>query len=318
MDIRGRFFGLLSKYWWVLALVVAAGLMFTNSPIFKYLIWIFAVPFLIMMFFPFFVQIFAPAFFLISSLANHFKESKNMSFGKKYIFIPMALLSAVIFILAQTILSIWVFFVSFIIWADLIGGFWATLLIFFFGLAPLAIVTAPFILWFKAGFVMFLSTGIFFLMALFWYGLSKLALSENYSSTPDDYLGYSPHTFLLGALAAQIIALPFYQFKAIQIGSAISDIGGIVFLFLTGVAAIKWHLIKRRLSNEERTGLYEPSIWAYILGFVITSFLFSIFNSHNISTVTLAWLNAFFAIAIINKFFCGIGNKMSRKQGVGI
>lgn len=103
---------------------------FTKSPIFNYILLIFAVPFLLLFFSPFLIQLFAPAFFLFSSLANHFKETKNMPFEKKYLFIPMALLSAVIFILAQTILSIWVFVVSFITWADLIGAFLATLLIF--------------------------------------------------------------------------------------------------------------------------------------------------------------------------------------------
>jgi hypothetical protein len=240
-----------------------------------------------------------------------------MPAGKKYIFIPMALLSAVVFILAQTVLSVWVFIVSFITWADLIGAFLATLLIFFFGLAPLAILTAPFVLWIRGGLSIFLNIGIFFLMALFWYGLSSLALSENYySSTPEDYLGYSPQTFLLGALATQVLALPFYQFKAFRIGELISEIGGLIFLGLTVIASIKWFIIKRSLDKDEKRGLYKPSVWAYILGFLITDFIYAIFNSHQVSTAVLMWLNLFFAFALIGRFVGFIQKKLVKQKAL--
>lgn len=317
MDVRRRFVEVLSKFWWIIALLLIGGAIFTKVAIFKYIVFVIAIPFLIFLFLPFFIQLFAPAFFLFSSLVSHFKEAKNMPLGKKYIFIPMALLSVVVFILAQTVLSIWVFIVSFITWADLIGAFLATLLIFFFGLAPLAILTAPFVLWIRGGLSIFLNIGIFFLMALFWYGLSNLALSENYySSTSEDYLGYSPQTFLLGALATQVLALPLYQFKAFRIGELISEIGGLIFLGLTVIAAIKWFIIKKGLDKDEKLSLYKPSVWAYILGFLITDFLYAIFNSHQVSTIVLMWLNLFFAFALIGRFIGFIQRKLVRQEAL--
>jgi hypothetical protein len=297
-----RLFGFLSKYWWLLAIGCIAALFFTKSHIFTYVILIFAIPFLILFFLPFIIQLFAPAIFLFSTLVNHFKESKNMPQGKKYIFIPMAILAAVVFILAQTVLSIWIFVISFMIWANVIGTFFAIVLIFFFGLAPLAILTAPFAIWIKEGTSAFFNISAFFLMALFWYGLSKLAFSKDYSSTPEDYLGYSPQTFLLGALSTQVIALPFYNFNVFRVGLIISEVGGIIFLLLTIISAIKWFLIKKKLNREEKLSLYKPSVWAYILGFLITDFLYWIFSAYQVNTAVLTWLNLFFILALIGRF----------------
>jgi hypothetical protein len=214
----------------------------------------------------------------------------------------MAILAAVVFILAQTVLSIWIFVISFMIWANVIGTFFAIVLIFFFGLAPLAILTAPFAIWIKEGTSAFFNISAFFLMALFWYGLSKLAFSKDYSSTPEDYLGYSPQTFLLGALSTQVIALPFYNFNVFRVGLIISEVGGIIFLLLTIISAIKWFLIKKKLNREEKLSLYKPSVWAYILGFLITDFLYWIFSAYQVNTAVLTWLNLFFILALIGRF----------------
>lgn len=315
MDVRRRFLTILSKYWWILALVIIAGLIFTKSPIFKYIIFAVATPFLIMLFLPFLLQLFTPAFFLISELLKHFQQACNMPLTKKYIFVPMSLVAAVLFITVQTVLSIWVFILSFFSWADIIGPFFAILLIFFFGLAPLAILTAPFVVWYKAGFPSFLNTLIFFLTVLFWYGLSKLAFSEDYySSTPENFLGYSPQTFLLGTLSTQIIALPFYFFKVPNIGSIISDIVGFIFLTLTLISAIKWWLIKRKLSNEEKLYLYRPSVWVYILGFITTDFIYRIYLGYREDTFILMWLNVFFAFALINRFLGFIHRKIVKRK----
>lgn len=316
MNMIKRLSVILSKYWWLLVIGCIVALFFTKSPIFSYILLIFAIPFLLMFLSPVLIQLFTPAFILFYSLFNHFKEAKNMPFGKKYIFIPMTLLSAVFFILAQTVLSVWIFVISFITWADLIGSFLAILLIFFFGLAPLAILTAPFVLWIKGGLSVFLNIGVFFLMALFWHGLSKLTFSENYSSTPEDYLGYSPQTFLLGTLATQVIALPFYHFKAFQIGKVISEIGGLILLGFTVIAAVKWIIIKKNLDKDERLSLYKPSVWIYIFGFLITDFIYKIFKSQEVNTVVLMWLNLFFTIALISRFIGFIQRKLVKQEAL--
>ena len=195
MKVRERFIEILGKYWWVLLIIVGIGYFFTDIPIFKYIIYVIAIPFALMIFLPFIIQLFSPAFVLVSSLVEHFRETKAMSFGKKYIFVPMALVSTISFSTAQMILSIWIFILSFVIWTFVIGFFWTFLLTFLFGLAPLTLLTAPFLVWYKEGFSAFVAIGIFFAMTLFWYGFSKMAFSEDYSSTPEDFLGYSPQIF---------------------------------------------------------------------------------------------------------------------------
>jgi len=301
--IKKRFIEILGKYWWVFLFIAATGYFFTDISIFKYIIYVVAIPFALMIFLPFIVQLFSPAFVLVSSLIEHFREAEDVPFGKKYIFVPMALVSAISFSTAQMILSIWVFILSFVIWASVIGFFFTFLLTFLFGLAPLTIVTAPFLAWYKKGFTFFLSTGIFFLMTLFWFGFSKLAFPEDYSSTPEDFLGYSPQIFLLGALSFQVIALPFCQFKLFGIGGIISGLGGVIFLLLALVSAFKWRSLKKQLSKEEKEYLYRPSVWVYILGFFFTNILYGTFKQFGASTAVIFWLNAFFLVALIGRFF---------------
>jgi len=313
-NIRQKLFGLLGKYWWVLLLLVGVLAFTTDIPIFQYLLWGVGIIFALMIFAPFLFQLFAPAFFLISQLGEHFQESKGQSSGKRYIFIPAALLAAVGFITAQSILSIWVFILSFIIWASVIGFFFTFITVFFFGLAPLAILTAPFVVWYQAGFAEFLGVVVFFLIALFWYGFSKMAFSEEYwKSTPETYLGYSPHLFLLGALSFQVIALPFYQFDLSGVGNIISDAGGAIFLLLALISAFKWRAMKKKLSEEERENLYRPSAWIYIFGFILTSLLYADFEQRfGAPTAVLFWLNGFFFIALIIRFF-GIFKRKKKK-----
>ena len=317
MDARRRFIEILSKFWWVIVLLVVGGAILTKVAIFKYIVFVIAIPFLIFLFLPFLIQFFAPAFYLIWSLIDHFQHTQAMPALKRYIFIPMALVSIVLFIIAQTILSIWVFVISFLAWGGIIGTFFAIFFIFFFGLAPLAIITAPFVVWAKVGFPAFINTAIFFLMAAFWYGLSNLAFSEDYfSSSPENYLGYSPQTFLLGALSTQAIAMPFYFLQAPATGSAIADIGGIIFLILTGISAIKWQLLKLKLSVSERLTLYKPSVWSYILGLITTDCIYSIFYKYNANTVVLMWLNTFFILALISRFISFLRHGVRKEQEV--
>jgi len=308
MNIRERFIEILGKYWWVLLIVVGIGYFFTDIPIFKYIVYVIAVPIALIIFLPFIIQLFSPAFVLASFLIK-LREAKDMPFGKKYIFVPMSLVSVVSFLTAQMILSIWVFILSFVIWASIIGFFWTFLLTFLFGLSPLAIVTAPFLAWCKEGFASFVSIGVFLLMTLFWFGFSKLAFSEDYSLTPEDFLGYSPQIFLLGALSLQVIALPFYRISSsieslplLWIGNLISGIGGLVFLILALAASIKWIRTKRKLSDEEKADLYRPSLWIYVLGFLVTN-LFSMMPEYQAPLGTIAILNIFFLVALIGRFF---------------
>jgi len=303
MSIRERFIEILGEYWWVLLIFVGVGYFFTDKPIFKYIIYIIAIPFALMIFLPFIIQLFSPAFILVSSLIEHFREAESMPFGKKYIFIPMALVSAISFSTAQMILSVWVFILSFVIWASVIGFFLAFLLMFLFGLAPIAILTAPFLMWYKEGLTLFIGTGLFFLVTLFWFGFSKLAFSEDYSSTPEDFLGYSPQLFLLGALSFQVIALPFYQFNLFGVGGIISDLGGAIFLILALISAFKWRSLKKKLSIEEKEYLYKPSVWVYILGFFFTNILYVVFQNFEAPIAVLLWLNIFFLLALMGRFF---------------
>ncbi len=304
-NIRQKLLGLLGKYWWVVLIVIEILAFTTNIPIFQWVLWGVGIIFALMIFAPFLLQLFAPAFVLISSLAEHFNESKGQSAGKRYIFIPAALLAAVSFVMAQSILSIWVFIVSFLIWSSVIGFFFTFLTVFFFGLAPLAILSAPFVVWYQAGFAAFLVVVIFFLITLFWYGFSKMAFPENqWKSTPETFLGYSPHTFLLGALSFQVIALPFYRFGLFGTGNIISDFGGAVFLLLALVSAFKWRAIKKKLSEEEKENLYKPSVWIYIFGFLLTNLLYVEFQqSYGAPTAILFWLNGFFLVVMIGRFF---------------
>jgi len=313
-NIRQKLFGLLGKYWWIILILVVILALVTNIPIFKFALWAMGIIFALMIFGPFLFQLFAPAFVLISSLAEHFNESKGQSAGKRYIFIPAALVAAVGFVTAQSILSIWVFIISFLIWSSVIGFFFTFLTVFFFGLAPLAIITAPFVVWYQAGFVEFLSVVIFFLITLFWYAFSKMAFSEDYwKTTPETFLGYSPHTFLLGALSFQVIALPFYNFGLNGAGNIISDAGGAIFLLLALISAFKWRAIKKKLSQEERENLYHPSAWIYFLGFILTNLLYAEFQQRfGAPTAVLFWLNGFFLVALIGRFF-GIFKRKQKK-----
>lgn len=302
MNTRERLIGIFGKFWWALLIAVGIGYFFTDMPIFKYIVYVIAVPLALIFFLPFIIQLFSPAFILVSSLIEHFREAENMSLSKKYIFVPMSLLSAISFSSAQMILSTWVFLISFSIWASLLGFFWTFLLTFLFGLAPIAIVTAPFLTWYHEGFAAFLGIGSFILMTLFWMGFSKLAFSDDYSSTPEGFLGYSPQLFLLGALSFQVFALPLYQFKLSRAGDLVSDLGGAVFLLLSLFAAFKWRSLKKTLSNEEKDFSYRPSVWVHILGFLFTSLLYGTYQQFEAPTAVIFWLNGFFCVALIGRF----------------
>ena len=301
MNIRGRLTEILGKFWWLLLILVVIGYFFTDIPIFKYIIYVIAIPIALLLFLPFIIQLFSPILALAWSLIEHFKEAQNMPFGKKYLFVPAALVAAISFATAQMILSIWVFILCFITWASVIGFFW-TFILTFFGLAPLIIITAPFLAWYKVGFSEFIGMLIFFLMTLFWFGFSKLSFSEDYSRTPEDFLGYSPQIFLLGALSFQIIALPFYHFKLFGAGNVISDSGGFIFLLLSLIATFKWRAIKKKFPVKEREYLYRPSVWIYILGFVFTNILYLVFQRLEVPIAVITWLNVFFFVALIGRF----------------
>jgi len=317
--LKGKVFDFIVGYWWIWLGLIVVGYFFTDFVVFRYVIYIIAIPFALLLFLPFVIQLFSPAFVLVSSLIEHFKEAKDMPFGKKYVFIPMALVSSISFATAQIVLSTWVFILSFLIWVSTIGFFFTFLLIFLFGLAPLAILITPFVVWYKAGFAEFVSVVIFFLLALFWYGFSKLAFSERYyESTPEDFIGYSPHTFLLGALSLQIVALPLYTLSlSIQnpalviIGNWIALIGGGLLLLLALISAIIWQKEKKKLSLEERELLYRPSVWIYIFGLLLTGLLYNEFiYRYGVPATALYWLNSFFFIALIVRFVSFIKRKI--------
>lgn len=301
---RQDLFKILTKYWWILFVVVVIGFVLLGIPILTYLFYAVGVIIVLLIFGPWLFQLFGPALYLISGLAEHFRESKGQSIGKRFILIPAALVSAIGFITAQSILSIWITIVSIVIWANVIGIFFTFLLMFFFAAAPLAIITAPFVVWIKAGFSEFFSTGIFFLLAFFWYGFSKLAFPENnFKATAEDYLGYSPQIFLLGALSFQVIALPFYYYGLLNIGNTISDTSGFFFLIFAVIAAFKLKSVKKKLPDDEKENLYRPSVWVYLLGFFTTNLLNLLFHTYSAPTAILNWLNLYFLVVLILRFF---------------
>jgi hypothetical protein len=306
----------LKKYWWVALIIVLVLFALMGAPVLKYILYGIGLIVALMIFAPFMVQLFAPAIYSISLLIEHFHESKGEPAGKRYFFVPAAILAMVGFVTAQSILSIWIFIASFLIWTSVTGFFISFVAIFFFGLAPLAIISAPFVVWIQSGFAAFVAVLAFFLIAAFWYGFSKMALPENaWKSTPDDFLGYSPHMFLLGALSFQVVAMPFYHFSAYGAGNLISDLGGFIFLVLALIAGIKWKSIKKKLSGEQKENLYRPSAWVYFLGFMVTNLLYAQFQGiYEAPTAVLFWLNGFFLIALIGRFFGMFNRKKSVTQ----
>jgi len=48
MNIRERFIEILGEYWWALLIFVGIGYFFTDIPIFKYIVYIIAIPFALM------------------------------------------------------------------------------------------------------------------------------------------------------------------------------------------------------------------------------------------------------------------------------
>jgi hypothetical protein len=313
MNTRNSFIEYLAEYWWVLLIFAGIGYFFTDISVFKYIALVIATPFALMIFLPFIIWLFLPAFALVTTLSEHFSNSEGMSFGKKYIFIPMALISGLSFFTVQMILSVWILILSFVIWSSEIGFVWTFILTFVLGLAPITIISAPFLAWFNGDIPLFIDTGSFLLMTLLWFGFSKLAFSEDYSSTPEDFLGYSPQVFLLGALSFQVIALAFYNFQLFDVGNIVSDVGGGILLLLALISAFKWRSIKKKLSIEEKEYLYKPSVWVYILGFIYTNILYAIFLKIEAPIAVITWLNAFFLVALVVRFF-GLFRRKPKNQ----
>ncbi|HXG07902.1 MAG TPA: hypothetical protein VNI77_11325 [Nitrososphaera sp.] len=300
LPMKDRLINFAGKYWWLFVAAAIVGFFFTDIPIFTYIIYAIAVFVGLLILGPILLQLLAPSYILITSLVDHFKTAEEISFGKKYFFIPSSLLSATAFLLAHIILTLQVGVSAFVIWVDAIGFFW-TFLGFFFGLAPLGIIIAPFLVWYQDGFASFLAVVVFFLMAAFWFAFSKMAFAEDYSSTQEDYLGYSPHIFLLGALSLQVIAVMFYHYDLATVGEVLSDVVGGVLLLLALIAAFKWRNLKKHLSPEALNSLYRPSGWIYLLGFFFTNILYSTFNRYEAPTAVLFWLNLFFIVGIVNR-----------------
>jgi len=98
--------------------------------------------------------------------------------------------------------------------------------------------------------------------------------------------------------------LPFYGFGLDGAGNAISNTGGFVFLVLALIAAFKWLAIRKKLSEVERENLYRPSVWIYIYGFILTDLLYAEFTEKfGAPTAVLFWLNGFFLVAMLGRFF---------------
>ena len=312
--MRKRLLEILGNYWWVLLIGAGIGYFFTDIPVFQYLMLAIGILFALLIFMPFVVTLFGPLFVLIGGLLEPFKEAQDLSFSKKFVFMPMSFVGVTTFAFTQVLLSIWIVIISFLAWEALIGPFLTILGFFFFGLAPVGIVSAPFILWWKEGLSAFFYAGSWILMAFLWTLISKLAWSEDYLLTPDDFLGYSPHTFVVGALSLQVLAYFAYMFDLFTLGIWISDLGGWIFLILAIISGIQWHRLKRRLSKEERHMLYKPSVWMYILGFLMTNGLSSDIGEFQVSSAVLLWLNTYFVIVLIWRLIAQIVRRIRRSD----
>ena len=271
-------------------------------------------------FIPIIIHFLSPVYLLFSSLTKHFRESKKMSFGKKYILMPCTFLSLSSFSLAQIILYLWLFVISFLVWAIVIGPFWTFVLTFFFGLAPVAMITAPFVSWYNFGGIGLLATAPVLFVAFAWIWLSKLAFNSPLDSfddyaTPEDFLGYSPQIFLLGALSLQIIALGFYKFKFHYLGNIISDVGGGILLIVSIVSVFIWLSCKKKLSHDGVMVFYKPSIWVYVLGFFITNIIYSEYEDADARIAVIFWLNVFFTFALLSRFTMFIFRKLRPAKG---
>ena len=226
MNMRKRLLNILGNYWWVLLIGVGIGYFFTDIPVFQYIMLAVGIPIALLIFGPFIASLFNPFFVLIVLLLEHFKEAQDLSFGKKFVFIPMSIVGIASFFLTEMVLSIWILVISFLVWEGLIGVFFTIFAFFFLGLLPVGIISAPFVLWWREGFPAFLNLGSFILVAFLWTMISKLAWSEDYLSTPDDFLGYSPHTYVVGALSFQLMSFISYNFDWFALGHWLSGLGG--------------------------------------------------------------------------------------------
>lgn len=313
-DIRSKMFKYLGKYWWILLILIVTIFLISGVSIWTLLLYAAGVVVVLLFFLPLIFHFISPVFVLIAGLVDHYKESKGQSFGKRYIFIPATILAASGFFGAQMILSSWVTIMSVLIWASVVGFFITFFAMFFFGLAPFAIILAPFVVWIQSGFIEFVGIGVFFLMTLFWFGFSGMAFSDRFHQSPEDFLGYSPHIFLLGALSFQVIALPFYHFELSGAGDIISDFGGAIFLLLALIAAFKWRTIKKKIPREKTEEIFKPSVWVYILGVIFTAILLFTFDvNYGAPTAVLFWLLSFFVITLIGRFF-GIFKKVGKSR----
>lgn len=313
-DVRSRMFKFLGRYWWALLILIGVIFLISGVSIWTLLLYAAGIVVALLFFLPLIFHFISPVFVLIAGLIEHYKESKGQSFGKRYIFIPATILAASGFFGAQMILSSWVTIISVLVWASVVGFFITFFGMFFFGLAPLAIISAPFVVWIQSGFIEFVGIGVFFLMTLFWFGFSGMAFSDRFHQTSEDFLGYSPHIFLLGALSFQVIALPFYHFGLSGVGDIISDFGGAIFLLLALIAAFKWRAIKKKMPKKDKEGIFKPSVWVYILGVIFTAILLFTFDvSYGAPTAVLFWLLSFFVVALIGRFF-GLFNKIGKSR----
>ena len=319
-----RIFNFIVKHWWKLFIIIgfiSVSYFFIGFTLFKYVIYIIAILFFIFLLLPYFAPLFFPTFLLISSLKDHFKTilnynslSKTDPWYKNYIFVPMALVSLTLFIIAHFVLFMWIFISSVLIWSSILGPFltfiFTFILMLLFDLVIyLAILTTPFIVWYKFGFSEFLNIAAFFIIAIFWYILLKFAFPKKYhESISINFINFS-YIFLLGALSLQIIALPIYVLSLFIgnstlriIGDGIAVIGGGLLLLLSFVSAIVLTSEKKKLTLEEKE-FFHPPIIVYFFAWLISGFLHGVVVfRYGIQAPVLSLLVSLFLILLIIRF----------------
>lgn len=315
---RRKYLSYLKNYWWVILLAFIPVVYFSEFPLVKTVSYTIAVLVGLFMFYPYIIQFFSPIVLLISGLYNHYRNADEMSFTRRYLYEPFSLISLSAFLLAQIVLGITLLVFSIVIWGSSIGFGLTVFLYFFFGLAPLGIISAPLVVFVSSGVFKGIGVLFFFLIAGLFGGFRKLVFSENYDRTAMDYMGISPKLYLLGALSIQVLALPIYYFDSLSFLSEptkiFSTLIGLVLILLAAITSFKW-LKRKKRGDLKRYRMHKPSVWLYIGGYLLTNVLYKRFEEFGVTTYVVSLLNIYFFVALLYRLFCFLKRKYKEYFG---
>lgn len=296
---RARALRFFADYWWVLSIAALVGAWLTDIPILRFGLWAAGIPILLLIALPVLLYAFSPLFGLFEALLENFSSASPARGVKRWFWTPLSLIAATAFVLAQVVLVGWSFIVAFVVWEDVVGDIVAIIAMLFLGLAPIAMVLAPFVALVRDGWASFAAIGVMLVMTVLWPLMGRIAFSEEEATlTIEGALGYSPQLFLLGAVGFQVLALALFTLGSRSGGEAVAGIGGGLSLLLALIAAISWTMTKRRLNETARVGIYRASVWVYVLGFFVTTVLAAALAQFTEELATITWLNMLFLLGI--------------------